>query len=192
MDFRIVFTGIGIGVTFLSFILYYKDIINGHTKPHAFSWLAWGILEVIGFALQISQGGGIGSWILGCSMLLTLSVAVVGFAKRSLDYTVTDWLALAGAVTGIILWWFTQEPLLAAILVTLSDICGFIPTLRKAWLRPNEDSASMYLLSMLKQSLSAASVRPSLVTTMYPIVLVATNALCVIILVIGRRVKNKL
>lgn len=190
MDYRIILTGIGISITLLSFVLYYKDIITGHTKPHAFSWLVWGILEATGFALQITQHGGIGSWILGVSMCLTLSVAVVGFVQRSFAYHVTDWLALGGAFAGIVLWWFTKQPIIAAVLITAADLCGFIPTFRKAWLRPNEDSVSMYLVSMLKQGFSATSVQASFVTIFYPITLVFTNAVCVSILLLRRRMSQ--
>ena len=132
MYFTGVATLVGIGLTLLSFILYYRDIIAGRTKPHAFSWFVWGVLETTAFALQYSEGGGVGAWILGCSMLFTSSIAVVGLVQRSLKYTITDWLALLGACLGITLWVVTKQPLMAAILITISDLLGFIPTLRKA------------------------------------------------------------
>ena len=61
---------IAIILTFAGYAPYLLDLLNGKTKPHVFSWLIWSITTVIIFALQISNGGGLASFV-------TLAVAVI-------------------------------------------------------------------------------------------------------------------
>ena len=48
-------------LTFAIFIPYIRSIRAGRTKPHAFSWVIWGLgTSVVGFA-QLAGGGGAGA-----------------------------------------------------------------------------------------------------------------------------------
>ena len=40
------------------YVPYFKDIIRREIKPHAFSWLIWGILQSVVFFASTSRGGG--------------------------------------------------------------------------------------------------------------------------------------
>src|SRR5580698_5703228 len=49
----------------ISYVPYFRTIFSGKTKPHAFSWLVWGILTAIAFGGQIVGKGGAGAWVTG-------------------------------------------------------------------------------------------------------------------------------
>ena len=46
---------------------YFNSVFRGRTRPHAFSWLIWGVIGGIGFAAQVAEGAGAGSWARGVS-----------------------------------------------------------------------------------------------------------------------------
>ena len=69
MVYKELLGAVAIIIGFISYLPYFRDIFKGKTKPHAFSWLIWAILTAIGFAGQISDNAGPGSWALGFTAL---------------------------------------------------------------------------------------------------------------------------
>ena len=58
----------------VGYIPYFRGIFSGRTKPHAFSWLVWAVLTATGFFIQLSEGGGAGSWALGLSSIACTTI----------------------------------------------------------------------------------------------------------------------
>lgn len=65
-------------LVFLGYIPYLRDIANGKTKPHLYSWIVGGFLALIIFALQLSSGAGIGSFATLASGIMCLLVILFG------------------------------------------------------------------------------------------------------------------
>jgi hypothetical protein len=58
----------------------------------------------------------------------------------------------------IVIWLFANQPAIAAILLTLADIFALIPTIRKAWNKPAEESLFKWSLDGLKYALVITAV----------------------------------
>ena len=136
MDYKIFLGSLAVAIELASYLVYFWGIWQGKTKPHAFTWLVWGTLNLVAFAAVFISGGEAGAWVLGANALCCLVIAAIGFAQRHVGYDKYDWLTLCGAFVGIFLWWLTQNPLYAVILVALSDAVGSIPIFRKAYRAP--------------------------------------------------------
>jgi len=163
-------------------------VVRGITKPHAFSWVAWGALEVVAFLAQLSAGGGYGAWITAASAVVVIFIAIKSFGNTDKYITKVDFVALAGAGLGIVLWRITHNPLLATIFVTLADACAFIPTFRKAFHKPNEETLFEYSTSAVKWGLSIFPLGSlNLTTVLYPASLVITNSIFVIMTSVRRK-----
>jgi hypothetical protein len=107
--------------------------------------------------------------------------------KGARDFPLVDWLALAGAGIASLLWLITNGPLAAVILITVIDLLGFIPTFRKSYSRPNEETMFTYLMSGLKFVVGIIALQHfSAVNVIYPASLVLTNGIFVIMLAIRR------
>lgn len=182
---------LGILATILAFIGYFpyvRNTIRGTTKPHAFSWLVWGVLEGIGFVAQVVEGAGPGAWVLGFSAVVTFGIFILALKKGSREFATADWIALAGALIAIVLWRITDNPTLAVIFVVLADAIGFIPTFRKTFHRPHEETLTEYTLAFCKHILSIFALRTySVATWLYPASLVITNASLVVLALVRRR-----
>ena len=187
---QIILGVLGIILGFVGLVPYIRDIFLNKTKPHAFSWFVWGLIESIVFFAQITSGGGIGSMIAGVSAATSLFISIIAFLKKDVSIMKTDWLALGCALIGIGLWQTTSNPLLAIIAVTIADLCGFIPTFRKAYRKPQEETIIEYEMSAAKWLLSLLALGSfTLTTALYPISLVVTNGLFVA-MVFHRSKKN--
>lgn len=192
MDYKIILSGLGIGVAILSYVLYFRDIAQGKTKPHAFSWFVWSILEIIGFGVLLSAQAGPGAWITGCSALFTFTIAMIGLKQKVQQYTITDWIALTLALLAIILWWLTKQPAIAIILVATADTLGFIPTFRKSYHQPWQESISMYALSALKYVFALLALDQYAFTTVfYQGILVCMNSAFITLSIIRRKQLKK-
>lgn len=188
MDYKIVLGAIAVIISFIGYIPYYRDVLKGLTKPHAFSWLGWAILEGIGFIAQINQHAGAGAWVTGFGVLATLGIFYLSLRHGEKDIKLLDWIAFIAGVIAIVLWQVTKNPLTAVILVTVADACLFVPTYRKAWIKPNEETLIEYFFSAIKWTVGILALQHYNATTwLYPASLILTNSLFVFLISLRRR-----
>ncbi|HEU0085675.1 MAG TPA: hypothetical protein VFQ59_01810 [Candidatus Paceibacterota bacterium] len=188
MEYKIIIGTIAVAIQLGSYAIYFHGIWKGKTKPHAFTWLVWGILSAVGFAAVAVSGGEAGSWILAVNTVACLTIAGIGFKQKRVHYDLYDWLALVGALIGILLWWFTKNPLYAVILVALSDIICAIPTIRKAYRLPFEENAISFSIGIFYYPLSILALETLSVTTwLYPVSITFIDIVLVAIILIRRK-----
>jgi hypothetical protein len=163
-------------LAFIGYIPYFLDIFKGKTKPHAFSWLVWGVLTAIAFVGQVVESGGPGAWATGFTALVCFVIFTLALKKGEKVITTGDKASLLGSFLALWLWWWTSDPLGAVILITIIDALGFYPTLRKSWLKPWEETQIMYLLAGLKFVVALFALESyTVVTWLYPASLVILN-----------------
>ena len=138
-------------LTFVAFIPYYRGILREEVKPHVFSWFIWAAGTVIVFAAQLSDGAGIGAWPIGVSGLMTGGVALLALT-RCADTSIVrmDWVFLILAASALPLWFFTSTALSAVIILTIVDLLGFGPSVRKAYDAPHEESVSFFVIGAIR------------------------------------------
>ncbi len=176
----------------VSYIPYYRDIMRGATKPHPFSWFAFALILGITFFAQLVTGGGAGAWVNGVSAVAVFGIAVLSLSKGDRDITTFDWFCFGGAILGIVLWRITDDPFTAVIIVTSTDTLAFAPTFRKAYLRPHEETMSLFVFSAAKYTVSLFALTLFTPTTaLFPVFLVASNLALVFLLVLRRRSLTK-
>ena len=91
-------------------------------------------------------------------------------------------------MVGVAVWIKTDNPLSAVVLVTIIDAIAFVPTFRKSYYKPNEETLIQYALASLKWVIGLFAIESlSLTTGLYPISLVATNGAFVVMALIRRR-----
>jgi len=188
MDFKTSLAVIAIIMTIVGYFFYFKDIFANKTKPHAFTWLVWASLTAIAFLGQISANAGPGAWVTGTTAVISFIVFGLSINKGEKDITRSDKLSLLGAGIALALWPITNDPLLSVILITIIDFLGFVPTIRKSYRKPHEETMISYLLAAIKFMLAIIALdNYTVVTWLYPASLVIANILFVSMLVTRRR-----
>lgn len=175
-------------IGFAAYAGYFRDIFRGTTKPHPFSWFVWGLLTVIVFFAQVTEGAGAGAWVTAVTALVCFVISSFGLREGLKNITAIDWICFISAIAAVILWQLTDNPLSAVIIVTLADMLAFVPTVRKAYGKPDEETAITFGLNGLKFIVALAALQTlSLTTVLYPASWVIANLAFVLMLLIRRR-----
>lgn len=179
-----IITAIGVLLTFAGYYAYIYSIFKGETRPHPFSWAIWGLLTAIGFSAQISDGAGLGAYILGLSAIFNFSIAIIGVVKRAdIKITRSDFIIFLLSLFAIPLWIVTETPLWSVILISVIDAVAYYPTFYKTWHNPNQELPFQVIASTLKFILSLFALNHySFITVLYTLSLIVMNLIFIIIL----------
>ncbi len=175
-------------IALVSYVPYIRDILKGTTKPHPVSWVAFAILMGITFAAQVVTGAGAGAWVTGVSAAAVLAIAIFAMIHGRVEVVLFDWICLVAALMGIVLWRATSDPLHAVLIVTATHMVAMGPMLRKAYLKPYEETMSLFILSIAKFVVGFfAFASFTLTNTLYPSFIIAVNIVLVSVLVYRRK-----
>lgn len=178
---------IAVVLTFVGYVPYIRDTIKGKTTPHIYTWFVWAFVTAIAFALQLSASPGPGAWTTLAAAVVCFIIFGLGFkhGKRNIDKTDTVFLILS--LVALLLWLVAKQPAASVILLSLVDMLGFIPTIRKSWHKPYEETLISYWTNTFRFCLALIALSHyTLVTSLYPATWVAANGLFSIYLMIGR------
>lgn len=186
--YRELLSALAIALTFVAFYSYIRSILQGETKPHVISWVIWGVVTFVVFFAQLADGGGVGAWPIGISGLITLYIALLAYLKKSdKQVTKTDLLFFTLAMLSMPLWYFTSEPLWAVVILTVVDLLGFGPTLRKGYNHPFDEQLTLFVIMFVRNAMVIVALENySMTTILFP---AASGLAClsVVLLVLVRR-----
>jgi hypothetical protein len=188
------FSGLALVLTFVAFIPYMLAIWRQEIRPHVFSWFIWGAGTFVVCIAQLTDGAGIGAWPIGVSGLLTVGVAFLALVRSSDSSIVrSDWVFLMLALSALPLWFFTSTALSAVIVLTIVDLLGFGPSVRKSFERPHEENASFFAITIFRNGFVIAALENySLTTVLFPAAVGGACVLFVLLISIRRfMVRNK-
>ncbi len=189
MFYKEILSAVAIALTFVAFYPYLLGIVRGTTKPHVFSWVIWGSTTFVVFLAQLQAGGGIGAWPIGVSGAITALIATAAYIKRAdITITRTDWLFFAAAMSSLPLWYATSDPTWAVVLLTVVDLLGFGPTIRKSYAAPHSESLVFFGLFAARNLIVVIALESySIATVLFPAVIAAACALLMVLIVYRRR-----
>jgi len=160
----------------LGVIPYDRDIFLRKTKPHRGSFLIWSVLGAIAFCTQFAKGATWSLFLPGADTLATLSIFVLSiwYGTGGLNKRDIGGLVLAGL--GLVLWYFTRQPLTALLIAIAVDAVGTILTVIKTWEDPHSETFSSWLLAALGGLFAVFAVgKVSLALLVYPIYIFMAN-----------------
>ncbi len=181
MSYKEILSGIAITLTFVAFLPYIRSIINGEIKAHVFSWIIWGTTTFVVFLAQLEGKGGAGAWPIGVSGAVTIFIAILAFIKRGdITITLTDQIFFFSAISSLLFWYFLADPLWAVVILTIVDVLGFGPTIRKAHAHPHSESLLFFALFTIRNFIATIALEHYSVTTvLFPS---ATGAACLLLM----------
>lgn len=141
----------------------------------------------IGAAGQYAGDAGPGAWATMVSAASCALITLLALRQGDKDITASDIRILIAALIAIPLWIITDNPLTAIIIVTIVDLMGYVPTLRKSYANPKEEMPMHYIITNVKHIFSFFAMHAySLTTLLYPAALFVANTILVIAIYVWR------
>lgn len=168
-DPKILLACAAIFLVMLSYLPYLLAIYRGTNKPHLFSWLIWTLVTVVVVAAQLSGNAGPATLVTAMTCFLCALITFLAFRQGEKNITLTDWIMLIGSLSAIPVWIMTSDPLWSVVIVTVINAAAYIPTFRKAWIRPFEEHILMYAINIPRHMLTIAATQVySFTNLLYP------------------------
>ncbi len=189
MDLKIISAVAGVALSVFGYGVYFRGIFKGVFKPHAFTWLIWGVLTWIAFVAQVQDGAGVGAWVTAVMGIASVLIFVLALVRGEKNITTSDWISLVSAGIALLVWLVTSQPLISVCIAILIDNLGLYPTLRKSWHKPYQESLINTYAAALKFVFALIALENySLLTWLYPASLVLANVGTIVLLEYRRRV----
>lgn len=133
-------SGILAGILSLAaFFPYIYSILRGKTKPSMASWLIWFVVGVLLLASYGTSGAKYTLWMPLSYVLGPLVIVVLTF-RNSEPLTKLEVSCLFLAAFSLFVWFFSRSNTLALCMHLTIDCMGVVPTIRKSYKRPQEES----------------------------------------------------
>ncbi len=128
-------------VSALAYIIYFRSILKGETKPSRVTWWIWTFMGAIMASSYYASGARDSMWspiVEFIGPFLTALLAIkYGEGSRA---DKTDKICFLGGIISIILWALTGNPVVALIFNLTIDFFAVVPTIKKSYLRPQNES----------------------------------------------------
>jgi len=190
-DYHTLLGALSLIVGIAGYVPYIRDTLRGTTKPHPFTYIIWALLAAITFAAQLVNNAGPGAWAMAIPVVLGITIAALSIKKGERTITTLDWLCLAGALIAIVIWLLTGDALYAVLLVVGITTLAFIPTFRKSYWKPYEETASSYALGILRSVIAIPALLEFNIVTVLPLAYhILSNVVFVAMLLVRRWRQN--
>jgi len=192
MNIKLIFVILSSLVSISCFVPYIIDIFKGTTKPHSYSWIIWTILQTAGVIAMASAGAGWGIASLSIGAILCGFIFILSFFYGTHNIKTFDTICLIGALIAIVIYFFLHSAILSIIIVTITDLVGFLPTIRKSYEEPETETSLTYILSSISSILAIGALTIfNFTTSLYLLSLVLSNGICAIIIITRKKSLKK-
>lgn len=172
-----------------SYSLYFRDIFAGRTKPHGITWLIWAFLNGFIFVQQLTSGGGPGAWVTAAAAIAGICIFILSFKHGERHITQLDKVCLGMVAVIILLWTQQVSDVAIAVLACVVFLIGFIPTFRKSYKKPQQETIITFGLNSAKFFIALFALQSLTITTgLYPLFLGILNG-CFVVYLVFRRSK---
>ncbi|MFH0885184.1 MAG: hypothetical protein V1861_05740 [Candidatus Micrarchaeota archaeon] len=175
-------------IGFLGFVPYILDTLNHKTKPNKATWIIWAFLGIIIAASYYSAGARASAWLPAAYAVGIIIIAALSLRYGENGWTVLDKVCLLGAGAGLGLWAITNDPVFALYLTTIVDAIGALPTIMKAYERPESESRAAWVLFLTADILNLLAISEwTLAMALYPVYVSMLGMVMNALLIIPRK-----
>ena len=150
--------------------------------------MIWSTTTCVVFFAQLESDGGVGAWPIGVSGGITIVIAILAYWKRAdTAITKTDGVFFGLAIFSLPLWYLTADPMWAVVVLTMVDLLGFGPTLRKAYVDPYSESLLFFGVFAARDMIAAIALEHySVATVLFPVAIAIACLLLMLLIVLQR------
>lgn len=146
-------------ISLIAFVPYFISIIKGKTKPNKVTWLIWTLLGILLYLSYKEAGANETLWVPLIYIICPFFTIILSIKYGIGGWTRFDKLCLVGALVSTLLWIITGSPTTALSLFLLIDLFGALPTVKKAYVAPEQESKLAWFLMCLANCVNLFAVQ---------------------------------
>jgi hypothetical protein len=142
MTIEVISAVVSIILIIVSYVPYLRGMLTKKFRPNPVTWFSWAIVTAAYGIVMLFAGGGLVTWPI--ALLSVISAVIFVLAIRNggrADVAKIDVVCFVISILSFVFWLMTHQSNIAVAIFTASQFVAFIPTIRKAWHKPHEDSA---------------------------------------------------
>ncbi len=168
---------------FIAFLPYIWAIANGQTVPSPVSWIIWASLDTLALLAMRKEkamsgqltGATAGAWI--------ITVLALIYGKPTMGSI--EWVSIACAVAGVVLWQRTGSAILAIICSQAAMFAGAIPTFVGAYTNPSQEDPIAWSIWFISCICALLAIKKwNLANALQPLTFTVIEATMVVLVVI--------
>lgn len=181
-------------VSVTAYTIYIASIFRGKTKPSRSSWWILTFVGLMIFLTSYATGARENTWIqlayvAGPLIIAILSVFPKYGYKTGLE--LVDKICLIGAFACLVIWLLFNSAFIALLGSIIVDFVGLVPTIKKSYLDPKEESRLAWGIEMGASILNAIAISSWFTLTdkswIYALYLLIINGIITILLLLPRK-----
>jgi hypothetical protein len=128
-------------------LVYLRDTLRGTTKPNRVTWLLWACAPLLAAGVEFHDGVGLRALPTFMVGFMPVLIFVASFHNAASVWKVRriDYACGALSVLGTIVWFATQNGILAISAAIAADFLAGVPTLMKSWTHPETETIHSYI-----------------------------------------------
>ena len=168
---------------FVAFLPYIWAIVNGQTVPSLVTWAIWAIVDTLALLAMRKEKAACGQ-LTGCVIgAWIITVLALAFGKPTMGSI--EWVSIAAAVIGIVLWQKTGNAVLAIICSQVAVFAGAIPTFVGAYTNPLQEDPLAWSIWLVSCVCALFAIRKwNLANALQPLTFTMIQTIMVILVII--------
>lgn len=190
MDGLAALVWVGFAANLIGSSAYIRATLKGSVRPNRVTYFLWSLVPFIAFAASVSDGVGWAALPTFASGFCPLLIFLASFYAREGVWKLgpLDWVCGVFSLLALFLWGVTESPFLAILFAIFGDLLAALPTLRKAWRRPETEASLTYLLGLVGPlTVPFVAQRFDFVELAFPCAVFLANAVLYTVIVFRRR-----
>lgn len=168
---------------FVAFIPYIVSTLKGKSRPNRATWWIWTFLSLIISSSYFTVGATDSAWVTISFIIGPFITAILSlkYGEGGLDRF--DISCVAGAVCGAVLWWLFNAPLIALVLTIFIDGMGLLPTVKKAYFKPQSEDTLTWTIFFVSSVLNLFAIEQwTFEIAVYPVYIFILESLMMLLL----------
>lgn len=138
----------------IAYVPYWQGILKKVIHPHPLTWLSWAVVTLVLALVYLFNSGGLQTWISFILVINNIAIVVAGLILgQKIQITRMDILCFTISLVALIVWLAIDQPFWSVVIITISQLIAFIPTLRKAYGHPYDESALTFAVHGFRYAL---------------------------------------
>lgn len=151
---------IGALLNLIGISVYVYQTVKGRIQPNRVTWFIWALAPLLAFSAELGKGVGIQSLMTFMVGFGPLLVFIASFVNKKSVWRLTRLDLTCGALSllGLALWAISGDGNVAILFAIGADALAAVPTIVKAYKKPESESYWVFLLGAISAGLTLLTI----------------------------------